>query len=659
MSERRLNPDKLLQRAKDKEHQEKLGKLKIYLGAAPGVGKTHEMLHDALQERAKGLDVVIGVVESHGRKEVASMLKYFEELPKKAINYHGKELHEFDLDAALKRHPGLILMDEMAHSNAPDVRHQKRWQDIKELLERGIDVYTTLNVQHIESLNNSVSQIIHAPIKETVPDSMIEMADSLELVDIPPEELLKRLHEGKVYFPQQAAIAAEHFFRKGNLIALRELALRVMANRVNNEVLLYRQDEGIKYVWPTREKILVCVGPGPEALKLIRTAKRMASTLQAEWIAVYVDAQRISTSEEKRNQAIQNLHFAEQLGAETKVLTGFDVVKEIMSFAREQNVTQIMVWKYIRKRWRNLFTRNLADEIVRHSGEIDVYVVTGALTGATPKHNIFSATKNATPWYVYIASAAIVALATGINFLLFSYLGASDLIMVYLLGVTFVALLGEMGPSILASILSVLAYDFFFIPPYYSFTVDNIKYFFTLVVMLIVAQVISQLTLLTRRQALAARINENQISALYKLSREISSTRGMDKLLATGVNYIAATFDSEVVALIPQDDRLIIRASSSSRNQLIDEKELSVAQWVFELGQKAGLGTESLSFSKSLYLPLLGSQGMIGVLKINPIHPENLLLPEQFQLLEACANQIALALEMDRLQDETSNHEMK
>lgn len=649
MAERRLNPDKLLRRAKKEEHQEARGKLKIYLGASPGVGKTHEMLHDALEERQKGLDVVIGVAESHGRKEIESMLSCFEILPKQIVDYHGKQLLEFDLDAVLTRHPGLILLDEMAHSNAPNLRHKKRWQDIKELLERGIDVYTTLNVQHIESLNDAVSQIIHAPIKETVPDSMIEMADTLELVDIPPDELLRRLQEGKIYFPEQATLASEYFFRKGNLIALRELALRVMANRVNTEVLLYRQDQGIKHIWPTQEKILVCVGPGPESLKLIRTGKRMTSSLQAEWIAVYVDAPRIKSGEEKRHRAIQNLHAAEQLGAETKILTGYDIVQEIMNFSREENVTQIMVFKHVRKRWRDLFFRNLADEIVRYSGEIDVYVMTGSLDEVY-KPKPVNLTKKSIPWRAYGISLIIIALTTGINFLLFPHLSASNLIMVYLLSVTVVTLLGEMGPSILTSILSVLAYDFFFIPPYYSFTVDDAEYFFTLIVMLIVAQVISQLTLLTRRQEAIARLNENQTSTLYKLSRQLSNARGENDLLAAGIKYIAQVFDSDVTALMPKNSHLEIQVRSSEKSQILDEKELGVAQWVFEMGQKAGLGTDSLSFSKSLYFPLLGSHGLLGVLKIYPANAERLLSPDQIQLLEACVNQIVLALEVDRVQ---------
>src|SRR5579885_1155527 len=563
MSQDRPNPEKLLQRVQEEEKQETRGKLKIYLGAAPGVGKTFTMLQDALAKRAQGLDVVIGVVETHGRKEIESLLKDFEVMPRIEIDYHGRKLYEFDLDAALKRNPGLILIDEMAHTNAPDLRHAKRWQDIKEILDRGIDVYTTLNVQHVESLNDIVSQIIHTRIKETVPDSMLEMADTIELVDLPPEDLLKRLQEGKVYFPKQAELAAENFFRKGNLIALRELALRVTAERVGAQVLLYRQGQGIKHIWPTKEKILVCVGSRPESAKLIRAARRMAVKLQADWIAVHVDTHRIQLSEEQSLNAIQNMRLAEKLGAETRILTGFDIVKEIMDFAREQNVTMIMVWKHIRSRWKDFIFRSLADELTRQSGEIDIYILTGELRDIKPVETLLEPhpVQKKISWRVNAISMAIVCLATLINLVLFPVMGESNLIMVYVLGVIFVALFGQMGPSLLASILSVLAYDFFFIPPYYTLFIKDYRYFFTLMVMLLVTQVISHLTVRTRRQVESARLAQHYTALLHTLSRQLASTRGVDKLLGMAVRYIGDVFDSEVLALLPENGQMTIRVS--------------------------------------------------------------------------------------------------
>ncbi len=654
MSDTRPDPEKLLKRAEEEEQKKRRGKLKIYLGAAPGVGKTYEMLHDAIQENLKGTDVVIGVVESHGRKEVEKVLHHLEVIPKKIIPYHGKELHEFDLDAALKRNPNLILIDEMAHTNAPGMTHKKRWQDIKELLDRGINVYTTLNVQHIESLNDDISHIIHAPIKETVPDSMIEFADTLELVDIPPEELLKRLQEGKVYIPEQAELAAVNFFKKGNLIALRELALRTVAEQVGTQVLLYRQGQGIKHIWPTKEKILVCVGPGPESRKLIRAARRLATNLQIDWLAVFVDTPKTQSSESAKNSAIQNLHFAEQLGASTRVLTGSDIVKEIMNFAREQNVTQIMVWKNIKTRFRGLFFRNLADEIVRHSGEIDVYIMTGESTLMPPT----SKDKNISSfhWKKYFISLSVVALATGLNFLLFPFLSASTLIMVYLLGVAIVALLGEPGPAFLTCVLSVLAYDFFFIFPFYSFAISDIQYFFTLIVMLLVSFIIGHLTIRVRKQAESARFAERQTAALHMLSRQLASTRGMDKILDFGTHYIGDMFDCQVSALLPKGDRLVFQGKN--KNNELNSKEEGVAKWVYELGKIAGHGTDTLSFSEALYVPLIASQKTIGVLRLVP-NTERLFTPDQMYLLEASANQIALAMEVDKIQEKAQKKELK
>jgi len=646
MRDDRPNPDKLLRQVQEEERKEKRGKLKIYLGAAPGVGKTHEMLHDAKDELQKGLDVVVGVAESHGRAEINSLLTHFEILPKIKIEYRGKELLEFDLVQAIKRHPDLILMDEMAHTNAPLSRHKKRWQDIEELLHRGIDVYTTLNVQHIESVSDDVAQIINAPIKETVPDFMLELADTIELVDLPPEMLLKRLQEGKVYIPAQAEVAAQYFFRKGNLIALRELALRITANQVGKQVLLYREDQGIKHVWPTKEKILVCVGPNHESLKLIRDARQMATGLQAEWLAVYVDTPNVKKHEENRHNAIKNLHLAEQLGARTHVLVGMDVVKEILQFSREQNVTQIMVWKHIKTRWRDFFTRHLADEILRQSGEINVYIVTGMRhdIGYEEKLPI----KKSFSWKTYCFAIFMVAFTTLLNIFIFPWASSSDLIMVYLLGVIITARFGQSGPSILASVTSVIAYDFFFIPPYYSFTIPSIELLFTLLTMLVVSQVISQLTIMTRKQAEAAKYIAKQTSALYTLSRQLASSRGTDKLLRIGLDYLETLFDSMVTTLLHENNELKIRPEQHLKK--LDEKEQSIAEWVFDLRQVAGLGTDTLSYSPALYMPLLTPNACIGVLRIQP-KTQRLFSPDEMRLLEASANQIALALEVDRLQE--------
>lgn len=656
MNENRNDPEKLLKSIKEQERKDRFGKLKIYLGSAPGVGKTYTMLKDAIAKRQQGLDVVVGVVESHGRKDTEDLLQNLEKLPKTTIEYRGMQMEEFDLDAALKRNPGLILMDEMAHSNVEGVRHAKRWQDIKELLDRGIDVYTTLNVQHIESLNDDVSGIIHAPVKETVPDIMLDLADTVELIDLPPEDLLKRLQEGKVYFPEQAELAKEGFFRKGNLIALRELALRVTAERVGAQVLLYRKGLGIKHIWSTNEKILVCVSSGSESLQLIRAARRLATSLQGEWIAAHVDSPRNNLTPEQRNTVIKHLQVANRLGAETIILNGYDIVKTLMTYAREQNITLIMIWKQIRPRWKDIFVFHMADELMRHSGEIDVYIMTGSRDNEAEKKD--NKVANASLQKIYLITFGIIAGATAINMALYKYFDPRNLIIIYVVAVTIVAIFGRIGPSIFASVLSVLAFGVLFMPNASRFSAAEFGYLSTLIIMMLLTQVISYLTIVMRRQAVASQNSARQTAALHKLSRQLASARGVDKLLNIGVEYIAEVFNSEVMALLPEESILEVRASSGLEHD-IDEKEQSVAQWVYDLGQIAGLGTDTLPLANAMYVPLLASQGTMGVLRIKPKRPDILFSPEQMDFLETCANQIALTIEVDRLQDQQKLSEMK
>lgn len=654
MVEKRKSPDELLQRIQEEEREEKRGKLKIYLGAAPGVGKTYTMLHDALEKRQHALDVVVGVVESHGRKDIEQLLEGLEVIPRQMVQYRDKIWTEFDLAAVLQRQPGLVLIDEMAHTNAPGLNHAKRWQDINEVLDRGIDVYTTLNVQHIESLKDDVMQIIHAPIKETVPDFIIERATTIELVDLPPDELLKRLQEGKVYIPEQAELAKEHFFRLGNLIALRELALRTTAERVGADVLMYRQGEKIKYIWPTSDKILVCVGSKPDSLKLIRAAKRMATSLHCTWMAVFVDTPKIQSSQSRRNAAIQNLRLAELLGAETHVLSGFDIVQEVMNFAHEQNVTQIMIRKQIGRRWFAWFRRSLADEMVRHSGEIDVYIMTSDAIQTPPEQ---SSLPSATPWKVYGSAVGVVILATLFNMLMGLYLAPGNMILVYVLGVIVIALQGLRGPAVFASILSILAYDYYFIPPFRSFIYGHLDYLFSLIAMLLVTQVISYLTIMIRNQEALSQRHQYETRALYTLSRQLNATRGVNALLTLGTRYIGNVFNCDILALLPKKGRLEIRLNDEKKIKL-DEKEMGIAQWVYEMVQAAGLGTDTLSFSNALYMPLSASRGCVGVLRIQP-KSQQLLTPEQMGLLESCVHQLALTLEVDRLQDMARKKELE
>jgi two-component system sensor histidine kinase KdpD len=563
-------------------------------------------------------------------------------MPRLNVEYRGNQLTEFDLDSALNKNPQLILVDEMAHTNVPGLRHEKRWQDIKELLQRGIDVYTTLNVQHIESLKDDVATIIDAPIQETVPDTMLEMAYMIILVDLPTEELLKRLQEGKVYYPAQALLAQKNFFRKGNLNALRELALRITANQVSKQVNAYRQEEGIESIWATQDKIVVCVNANKDSAKLIRAAYRTATNFNAQWLAVYVETPGLKLSQEQSNSAIQQLHFANQLGAETHVLSGLDIVTEIINFAREQNVTQIMIWKNICSRFKSLWQGNKVAKLISKAGDIDVYVMQGH-SEQTIKEGTHKA-KLTLPGKMYWFAVGVVGLVTLINFLIYPFVTSASLMMIYLLGVTVIAYIGQTGPSIVGSVLSILAFDFFFIPPFYSFAVADIEYFFSLIVMLVVTQIISYLMLMTRHQITATRNLERQTSYLYSLSSQLAGTRGVNNLVGKAQEYLSQIFASEIhIFLDPNHPQ-----PTNNAGETIGPNEKSIVQWVLDVGQSAGCGTETFSFSKALFMPMKTYKNIIGVIKVLP-NTEQFFTAGQIWLLEKCVSEIALAIEADKI----------
>lgn len=661
----RPTPEQLLQRLEVEKKHQSHAKLKIFLGSSPGVGKTCTMLEEAAEKLSEGVDVVAGVVVAHGRKETELLLEPFEILPLTTFDYQGKNIQEFDLDAALERQPGLILVDEMAHTNAPGARHTKRWQDIKELIDRGINVYTTLNVQHIESLNDVIAQITGVIVRETVPDSMLELAQSIELVDLPPDDLLKRLREGKIYIPQQAELAAEHFFRKGNLIALRELALRFTAERVDADILSHRRDQAIKKMWATNERIVVCISPDPSSAKLVRATKRLATQLKSEWIAVFVDAPKLNLSEDARATVMKNLRLAETLGAEAQVLIGTDLVQEIISFARERNASKIVIGKHVRPKWKDLLFGSLVNELVRNSADIDIYVIRGE--GEAEKARNQAATPaRAKPikWLNYINAFVVFLGATGLNFLLSLQFPVearhpNNLMMVYLLGIILVSMRGRRGPAIFIAILSILAFDFFFIPPRFSFMIAQPQYIVSLIFMAVLSQVIIYLSVLTHKQAKSARLREKRTTALYILNKQLATTRGVEQLLQIAVRYIADIFDSQTAVLLPDKNNQVEVRFSFPEPVHLDEKEQSIAQWVYDLGKKAGLGTQTLSVSEAIYLPLSGTKGTVGVLRVHPKIAEHLLYSDQMQLLEAFTNQIAYALEVDRLAEETKKAQIQ
>ncbi|MGO8756374.1 MAG: DUF4118 domain-containing protein [Gallionellaceae bacterium] len=674
MSDQRPDPDSLLERVQRAEAKRRRGRLKIFFGASAGVGKTFGMLLAARERRAEGLDIVAGYVEAHKRAETEQLLEGLEVLPPRWIPYRDTQLREFDLDAALKRHPALILVDELAHTNAPGSRHPKRWQDVEELLEAGIDVYTTINVQHIESLNDVVSQITGIPVWETVPDAVLEEADEIELIDLPPDELLQRLKEGKVYIPQQAERAAQNFFRKGNLIALRELALRRTADRVDAQMRDYREDHAIQDVWQVKERLLVCIGPGGTAENLVRAAYRLAQLLKAEWIVVYVETAKLQRlSSEQRDAILRTLKLAEELGAETVTLGGHRLAEEVISYARTRNATRIVLGKPTLSGWKRWLFGSLVDTIVRQASDIDIHVVgkESDFLSQTRENPYFSrsrlylglASEEQRPLFQwregYLWAVATTAICTAVAWFLLRHFELANLIMVYLLGVVAVASRYGRGPSVLSSFLSVVSFDFFFVPPRFSFAVSDTQYLITFAVMLLVALVISSMTASTHHQARIAGHRERRIASLYAMSRELAATRGKENIVRIAVKHVAEVFEAQSVVLLPDETGRIVYPKAEGTAQSCHGSDLSVAQWVYDHDQMAGMGTDTLPGGEVVYLPLKASSGMIGVLALLPLNPARLALPEQQRLLETFVSQIALALERARLSAEAHSVQLK
>jgi two-component system sensor histidine kinase KdpD len=644
MTDHRPDPDSLLALANAEEERERRGKLKVFFGATAGVGKTFAMLQAAQELKRRGVDVLVGVVETHGRAETQALLDGLDILPLRREEHRGVTLGEFDLDGALARRPAVLLVDELAHTNAPGSRHAKRWQDVEELLAAGLDVYTAFNVQHLESLNDLIGKITGIVVRETVPDSILERADQVELVDLPPEELLKRLQEGKVYVPEQAAQAIQGFFRPGNLIALREIALRKTAERVEAQMQRYRELHGVAETWPVAERLLVAVSSGPNAARLVRAARRLAERLQAEWLVVYVETPaELRVAKEERDRVWQTLRLAEKLGAETVTLSGERPAGEILRYARRRNVSKIVVGKPTRARWRDFLVGSVRDQLERESGDIDVYVIAGEAgegwpaASRKPRHE-----RNARR---YFAALAFTAAATALSSLARPYLGPTNLVMIFLLGVVATAFLCGRGPSVLASVLGVAAFDYFFVPPYYSFNVSDTEYLLTFAVMLTTALVISTLTVRLRQQAEAADDRERRTAALYAMSRDLAAAKDTDEILKAAASHIHSVFLSQVLLLRPDPTGKVSERAGESVTFILDVREHAVAQWVFDHGRAAGKTTDTLPAAKGLYLPLKTSRGIVGVLGVHPADPDSLAAPERLHFLEAFANQIALAVE--------------
>ncbi|MBK8173061.1 MAG: sensor histidine kinase KdpD [Sandaracinaceae bacterium] len=656
--ESRPDPDALLARVNAEETRKSRARLKIFFGFAPGVGKTFAMLELAQRLHKDGVDVVVGVVETHGRADTAALMEGLEILKRRVVEYRGARLEEFDVDAAIARKPKVVLVDELAHTNAPHGRHAKRWQDVLDLLDAGIDVYTTLNVQHVESLNDVVAQITHVEVRETVPDSVLARADDLELVDLTPDELLVRMREGKVYGEEQAARAQNHFFKHGNLIALRELALRRTAERVDADMQDYRRDHGIESTWAASERILVCVGPSPASARLARAAFRMVSGLRAPWIAVSVDTPRLrGMSDADRARLEAHLRLAETLGGEVIRLTGDEVSATLLAYARTRNVTRIIIGKPTHSWWRDRFRGSLLDELVRGSGDIDVHVIRGAGEAASSGDSPPAQPFRAGP---YLSAALMVAVATGLGTVLTQILSLPDVVMIFLLGIMLVALRFGRGPSVLAATLSVACLDFFFVPPFYTFAVSDVRHSLTFGVMFVVGLVMSSLTTRLRHQEEGARLRERRTASLYALTREIGRTVDPFETAAVAARLVHDALDAHVTVLAPTaSGTLQVLAASPGAAELAAD-ELGVARWAFEHGQLAGAHTATLSGARVQCTPLTSATGKaVGVLALRIDSARRSFESDDRHLLDSFARQIAVAIERARYAEEAKDAQLK
>lgn len=648
----RPDPDALLRRVQEEEARAKRGKLKIFFGFAPGVGKTYRMLQvarDLVSDQQ--VDVVVGIVEDHRRIETARMVLGLELLLRRKVSHRGHTLEEFDLDAALARRPKLLLVDELAHSNASDSRHPKRWQDVEELLEAGIDVFTTMNVQHVESLNDVIAQITHVQVRETVPDFVLDRADAIELVDIAPEELLARLKEGKVYLHDQAKRATEHFFTRGNLLALRELALRRTAQHVDEDVLEYREAHGVAQTWPAGERILVCVGPAPSSGRLIRAAARMAAGLRCPWVATCVDsttARALSPNDSGRLE--EHLRIAESLGATVTRLSGPSVSEALLEYARKHNVTRLIVGKPTHSRLWDRVRGSLLDEIVRGSGDIEVQVISGdssveAAPGVGPTH------EGRAPAWHYASAVMLVGVTVALALMLRRLMDLPDLEMLFLLVVMVSAVWFGRGPSLLAAGLGVAAYDFFFVPPFHTFTVADQRYFLTFGMMFAISWAMSELAGRLRREQRAAQKREERTSVLYALTRELASTGNLRAIADIAARHAADIFSAKAAVLGVDASGQLGALGVKPDGLLLDTKDLGVAKWSYEHDALAGLGTDTLPGAEVLCAPLRAGQARLGVLALFP-KDKSALRAEQRVFLDVLCRQVAVALERSHLAED-------
>jgi two-component system, OmpR family, sensor histidine kinase KdpD len=659
--DKRPSPEALLEKAK--KEASRFGRLKIFMGAAPGVGKTYEMLTQARARKKDGYDIVVGVVETHGRKETEALLEGLEILPRQRIEYRVQQLEEMDLDAIIARRPQIVLVDELAHTNVHGSRHPKRYLDVEELLNNGINVYTTVNIQHIESLNDVVAQITGVRVRETVPDSILDRADAIELVDITPDDLIQRLREGKVYVPKQAERALEHFFSPANLTALRELALRRTAERVDEQLLSEMQARAIPGPWAAGERLLVCVSEDPRAAGLVRYTKRLADRLHATWTALYVETRRsLQLTEEQRDRIADTLRLAQALGAEAVTIPGGDrrISDDVIAFAQANNITQVVIGKSTRSWWFELLHGSVVGELVRRCGNISVHVIAGEELEheAIQKKTVRAAERSETSVRPYVYALAAVAVAVSISELLWPWIGLPNTDLVFLTAIVGIAVRFGLWPSLLASVASALCYNFFFTEPYHTFNIADPTNVIAVLFFTVVAIIVSNVAARARTLAVAAMGRARTTESLYTFSRKLSGVGTLDDVLWATAYQIALMLKLRVVILLPEDGTIAVKVGYPPED-VLDEADIAAAKWAWDHNRPAGRGSDTLPGAKRLFLPMRTGRGAIGVAGIDSDKPGPLLTPDQRRLLDALIDQAALAIERVHLVDDLDRAERR
>src|SRR5215467_3479320 len=641
----RPDPDVLLAQMKRAEAKSTRGKLKIFFGMSPGVGKTYAMLQAAREKQAEGCEVVIGIVETHGRKETEALLEGMPIMPRLQIEYRGTTLTEMDLDAILTWHPGLAIVDELAHTNAPGSRHPKRYQDVLELLDAGIDVYTTLNVQHVGSRSDTVRQITGAPVSETVPDSVLDLADEIVLVDLTPEQLLSRLAEGKVYLGERAEWAAKNFFRESNLTALREMALRVVAEHVDRDLREIMSQQKIPGPWKSADRLLVAVSASPYSERLIRYTRRLASSMEASWIVVNIEGPRL-LSQEEQTRLTRYIALARQLGAEVITTPGRDVAEALLRVARENNVTQIVIGKPLGARWLNFWKRDLLQWLMRHSGNIDIHMIPSD-EGAQPKRESLEERLARTPWQEFGIALGIAAVVTGFSLSVFNYIGYWAVALFYLFAVVIAGMRLRRWPTFFLAALSALLWNFLFIPPRFTFYISKFEDFMMFGAYFVIAVVIGHLATQLHEREQAERRREERATALYRLTRALAASRDLGEALLKVLQLIRDFFEADAAVWFRDENGLTQHPASSF---VPSKKDESVAMWAFQKKQAAGKSTDTLPDSECLHIPLVTGDRTEGVLSVRL---KTLPTLEQRELLDAFAAQLAVFVNKERALQES------